>query len=70
MPAAEIFWKHEKVRDREIENLSDYKEKYGSFIDISQIYTVLGGLGMLLRRKLVTIDLIDDLTGGIAIIAW
>jgi hypothetical protein len=60
----------EKIRERTIENPRDYREKYGSFIEISQVNTVLGGLGMLLQRKLINLDLVDDLTGGIAVIAW
>jgi len=60
----------EKIRDREIKSFSDYREKYGSFAEISQINTVLGELGMLLQRKLIDVDLISDITGGIEIIAW
>jgi hypothetical protein len=58
------------LRDRKIENFSDYKEKYGSFTEVGQVNTVLGELGMLLQRKLIDVDLVHDLTGGMAIIAW
>ena len=60
----------DKIRDREIVSYSDYKEKYGSFIEIGQINTVLGELGMLLQRKLIDFDLVHDLTGGWVIVAW
>jgi hypothetical protein len=60
----------ETVRQRKIESLSQYKEKYGNFTEVSQVNTVLGELGMLLRRKLIDIDLVYDLTGGMPMIAW
>ncbi len=60
----------ETIRNREIESIDDYKERYGSFLEVNQVSTVFGGLGMLLRRKLITIDLVNDLTGGAAKIAW
>jgi len=60
----------ETIREREIKSFSDYREKYGSFREVSQINTVLGELGMLLQRKLIDVDLINDITGGIEIIAW
>ena len=60
----------ETVRVRKIESLSKYKEKYGNFTEVSQVNTVLGELGMLLRRKLIDVDLVNDLTGGMPMIAW
>jgi hypothetical protein len=60
----------ETVRNRKIESISQYKEKYGNFTEVSQVNTVLGELGMLLRRKLITVDLVYDLTGGMPMIAW
>ncbi len=60
----------EAIKNRKIESVSDYRERYGSFVEISQVNTVLGELGMLLQRKLIDTDLINDLTGGIEIIAW
>jgi hypothetical protein len=60
----------ETVRQRKIESLSQYKGKYGNFTEVSQVNTVLGELGMLLRRKLIDIDLVYDLTGGMPMIAW
>ena len=60
----------ETVRNRKIESLSQYKEKYGNFTEVSQVNTVLGELGMLLRRKLIDVDLVNDLTGGMPMIAW
>jgi hypothetical protein len=60
----------ETVRNRKIESLSQYKEKYGNFTEVSQVNTVLGELGMLLRRKLIDVDLVYDLTGGMPIVAY
>jgi hypothetical protein len=60
----------ETVRNRKIESLSQYKEKYGNFTEVSQVNTVLGELGMILRRKLIDVDLVYDLTGGMPIVAY
>jgi hypothetical protein len=60
----------ETVRNRKIESHSQYKEKYGNFTEVSQVNTVLGELGMLLRRKLIDVDLVYDLTGGMPIVAY
>lgn len=53
----------EKISDREIKSVDDYKKKYGSLVEINQSSQVFQELGMLLRRKLIDIDLIDDLIG-------
>jgi hypothetical protein len=60
----------ERVKDREIESPDKYKEKYGSFLEINQMNAVFGALGMLLKRKLIDVDLVSDLTGGSVAIAW
>jgi hypothetical protein len=60
----------ETLRNREIGSHSDYKKRYGSFTEVSQVNTVLGELGMLLQRKLIDVDLVYDLTGGMAIVAY
>ena len=58
----------ETLRDREIKSVDDYMKKYGSFTEINQVNAVFDELGMLLRRKLIDLDLIDDLIGGSVVI--
>jgi len=58
-----------KVKDREIGSVDDYKERYGSLVEINQLLQVFAELGMLLKRKLIDIDLIDDLIGQRTVLA-
>lgn len=60
----------ETIRDRDIVSLEDYKEKYGSFLEVSHLNTVFGGIGMLLRRNMISIDLVNDLTGGVVVVIY
>jgi hypothetical protein len=53
----------EKIGVREIKSVDDYRKKYGSLADINQSIQVFSELGMLLRRRLIDTDLIDDLIG-------
>ena len=48
----------DKVKDREIGSVDDYKERYGSLVEINQLLQVFAELGMLLKRKLIDIDLL------------
>jgi hypothetical protein len=52
----------EKFRDREIKSKADYKEKYG-FLEFNQVFAVLDEVGILLRRKLIDVDIALDLFG-------
>ena len=52
----------EKFRDREIASKADYKEKYG-FLEFNQVFAVLDEVGILLRRKLIDVDIALDLFG-------
>jgi hypothetical protein len=60
----EFFEAWEKFRDREIKSMEDYKEKYGA-VEFNQVMAVLTEVGALLRRKLIGIDLVDDLFGDL-----
>jgi hypothetical protein len=53
----------EKFRDREFRSPSDYKEKYGSFLEVNQVMAVLDEVGVLLRRRLIDTALVEDLFG-------
>jgi len=54
----------QKVMGNEYENYNDFVNKYGSWTP--QVGLFFEGLGVLLRRKLIDISLVDDLfTGGI-----
>ena len=59
----EVQDSYEKMREREIKNHEDYKKRYGTFVEYNQLVGLYCALGMLLYRKLVDIDLIDDVTG-------
>jgi hypothetical protein len=52
----------EKFRDREIKSMEDYKEKYGA-VEFNQVMSVYTEVGVLLRRKLIDIDIVLDLFG-------
>ena len=52
----------EKFRDREIKTMEDYKEKYGA-VEFNQVMAVFSEVGVLLRRKLIDVDMVDDLFG-------
>jgi hypothetical protein len=52
----------EKVRDRKATSYSDYKKKYG-FVEVNQICSLYEQVGVLLKRKLVDINLVQDLFG-------
>jgi len=58
----------EKVRDREISDYNEYKEKYG-FVEANQVYLLYDGLGRLLQKGLINIDLLPLETGQIEI-SW
>ena len=53
----------EKFRDREFKSAREYKEKYGSFLEVNQLFAVLDEVGVLLRRKLIDTALVEDLFG-------
>jgi hypothetical protein len=58
----------EKVRDREISDYGEYKEKYG-FVEANQVYLFYDQLGRLLQKGLIDIDILPLETGQI-INAW
>jgi hypothetical protein len=58
----------EKVRDREISDYNEYKEKYG-FVEANQVYLLYDELGRLLQKGLINIDLLPLETGQIEI-SW
>jgi hypothetical protein len=55
----------EKVRDREILDYNDYKEKYG-LVEVNEIYLFLDQLGRLLQKGLIDLDLLPLETGQIS----
>jgi hypothetical protein len=50
----------EKTRDRQYEGFKSYETKYG-FREVNQLGIFFEGIGVLLHRKLIDIDLVDDL---------
>jgi hypothetical protein len=55
----------EKVRDREILDYNDYKEKYG-LVEANEIYLFLDQLGRLLQKGLIDLDLLPLEAGQIS----
>ena len=60
----------EKIYYREIKSVDDYLKKYGTVAELNQVTMVFGALGMLLHRKLVDVDVINDVTGQTVIMIW
>jgi len=60
----------EKVYFREIKSSDDYLKKYGTVAEINQVMSVYGALGMLLHKKLIDVNIINDLTGRTVIMMW
>jgi len=58
----------ETLRDREIKSVDDYGKTYGSFTEINQVVGVFEELGILLKRRLIDLDLINDLMGDHVVI--
>jgi len=59
----------EKFRDREITDLNGYKKEYG-FVELNMVMTRLDQIGALLRRKLIDVELVQDLFGPTVISIW
>jgi hypothetical protein len=59
----------EKVLGREAKSLREYEEKYG-WAEWSAVGTFFEGIGILLRRKLINIGLVDDLFTAPVKMAW
>ena len=54
----------ERFRDREFSNIGDYKKKYGA-LEVNQLFGFFDEVGILLRRKLIDVDLAFDLFGDV-----
>ena len=50
----------DRFRRRNVKSINDYEEKYG-LADFIVVGTFFEGIGILLYRKLIDIDLVDDL---------
>jgi hypothetical protein len=50
----------EEVLNREAKDFDDYKEKYG-WSEFAAVGLFFEGIGILLRRKLIDIELVDDM---------
>jgi peroxiredoxin family protein len=59
----------EKTRDRQYESFKNYVTKYG-LKEATQIGIFFEGIGVLLHRKLIDIDLVDDLFTAPVKIFW
>ena len=59
----------EKFRDREITDLNECKKEYG-FIELNIVMTRYDQIGALLRRKLIDVELVQDLFGSTVISIW
>jgi hypothetical protein len=62
----EDWW---KVMNREYKDFDDYGRQYG-FAEVVEIGTFFEGIGILLKRTLVDIQLVDDLFTSPIKMAW
>jgi len=58
-----------KLEAREYKDYKDYEKKYG-FSEVTQIGTFFEGIGVLLKRKLINIGLVDDLFTAPTKLSW
>jgi hypothetical protein len=58
----------------EYEDYADYRKRYGTNAEVKAagitVNTFFEGIGLLAKRKLISIDLVDDLLGGAILPAW
>jgi hypothetical protein len=62
----EALW---KVNSRKYRNFDDYEKQYG-WAEVVAIGTFFEGIGLLLKRKLVNIQLVDDLFTTPVKVSW
>jgi len=58
-----------KTMAREYKDYNDYEQKYG-WPEVVEVGTFFEGIGLLLKRKLIDIQLVDDLFTGPVRLAW
>ncbi len=59
----------EKVDTRKYEGFNAYVQKHGC-LEVNEVGWFFEGIGVLLRRKLIDIDLVDDLFSSPVKLAW
>lgn len=59
----------DEVRKRDAKDFTDYEKKYG-WSEALEVGMFFEGIGVLLKRKLINIDLVDDLFTGPIKITW
>ena len=59
---------HTRIRNRTWNDLDDYVEKYGTGPNLLDVY--LEGIGLLVKRKEIDIQFVDDLMSGIILDYW
>ena len=60
---------YSKVVRMEFRDYNDFMEKYG-WTDVNQVGLLFEGIGVLLRRKLINVGLVDDLFTGPIKLVW
>lgn len=65
---------YQKMMDLEYEDYADYMKRYGTKPEIkaaaSTVNFFLEGVGVLVKRKLVSMDLVDDLLSTNILLTW
>ena len=64
----QFYEEYRKLREQEWTDLDDYLEKYGLGPSLFDIY--LEGVGLLVKRGLIDIHLVDDLMSSLVIGYW
>ena len=63
-----------KIMDLEFEDYADFRRKYGVDIEVRAAWNIVGlffeGVGVLAKRKLISMDLVDDLFSSDILLVW
>jgi len=65
---------YQMIMGLEYEDYADYRKRYGTNAEVkaagNTVNTFFEGIGLLAKRKLVSMGLVDDLLGGAILSAW
>jgi len=65
---------YQMIMGLEYEDYADYRKRYGTNAEVKAAGTTVNnffeGIGLLVKRKLISIGLVDDLLGGAIQVTW
>ena len=72
--STEFQKEYQMIMGLEYEDYADYRKRYGTNAEVKAAGTTVNsffeGIGLLVKRKLVSIGLVDDLLEGAILLAW